>query len=91
MNDDLATWAKLEVIFESKFGPVCGNQSLDHEGLRISRNLRRLPSDSGKSHTWRIDFTLRNEAGEVTHISDPATTSNRANDPDRNWGMKRSE
>jgi hypothetical protein len=92
MSDESCFWTleKLEVLFAEKFGEASGNRALDHDGFRIRRSVRRLPSNSGKSHTWRVDYTIYDADGRVVQaIGDPNKSLNRASDPNRNWGMKR--
>ena len=90
MTEAPFTWFALDALFEQKFGPACGKKQLDHEGYRISRSMRRQPSNSGKSQTWLIDFTVVKDGTEAAiRIEDPTGPPNRANDPSRNWGMGR--
>ena len=78
-----------EVLFENKFGKACGNKTMELDGFTLTRSLRRLPSNSGETHTWKIDFIVSDPDGEVTAVNDLNSHLNRANDPGRNWGMGR--
>lgn len=83
------TWGELEVLFESQFGKVCGNKTMELDGCTMTRSLRRQPSNSGKTHTWKIDFIVFYADGDVIIVNDLNNHLNRANDANRNWGMGR--
>lgn len=61
----------------------------EHEGHQIIRNATPQRSNSGKSISrWVVTFHVTPPDGETYVVPDPGS-SNRRNDPDRNWGLGR--
>jgi hypothetical protein len=57
-------------------------------GVTVTKHLRRYTSNSGKSSEWEVSFTWVDVAGKPQKvIRESSYSSNRRNDPERNWGL----
>jgi hypothetical protein len=90
VTDPVKQWLLLKAAFENEFPGERGNKSKTLEnGMTIERRFRKQLSNSRKSSTWLMDITVRNADGTVLHHYPDPSGPNRANDPDRNWGLGR--
>ena len=84
----MRTWCELEALFAAQLGPACGAKSMERDRFKVSRSLGRLPSNTGKTHTWSVDHRVTAPDGTLTNIPDPGSGApNRRNGPKRNWGL----
>lgn len=62
--------------------------SLEIGGVTVTKHIRRVTSNSGKSADWTVVFSYVDAAGERHEFrKESRYSSNRRNDPDRNFGL----
>lgn len=67
--------------------PEGGPCEFDAGGLRITKHVTTLRSNSGNTHDSRVSFQWRSGGELHTFDKESSFAGNRHNDADRNWGL----